>query len=127
MKIISIQTIFILCSLVIFTQCSLGKKQIYLNEMENVPLLQLKEDGLQITTTNSKIDSALLLYRIQSEIDQRKKVIFLKGYQALGKEFKNKFFIKLNKEILGDIQSFKIYWVDPDEKKNQLEIVFPHL
>ncbi len=90
--------------------------------MGSNPILNLTRSGLKITTVNSKVDSALLIYKIESEINQSRKEIYLKGYQALGKKFKNEFPILLSKEILEDIRGYKIYWLDPDEKKNLLEI-----
>jgi hypothetical protein len=102
--------------------CSPGKKQAFLNEMLKPPIIELAETGLIINTENSIVNSTLLIYSIEKELDLKKKEIILKGFQASGKKFKNEFKISLNKKVLENIATFKIYWVDPDNKKNELKI-----
>jgi hypothetical protein len=106
----------------IITSCSIGKKQVYFNEMSKIPEIELKNVNLIVKTENSKENSALLIYTIRRKIDTEKKEIYLKGYQAAGKKYRNEFEIKLDKKIAADIDNYKVYWIDPDNKRNELKI-----
>jgi hypothetical protein len=90
--------------------------------MFTAPKLSVERDGLLIRTENSKENSALLIYEIRPTIDQTNKVILLKGFHAPGKELQTDFRVKLEDIDLNELSNYKIYWVDPDDKRTELRI-----
>jgi hypothetical protein len=102
--------------------CAFGKKQVSFNEMFSEPKCELIDNGLLIKTENSKENSALLIYSIKLKIDKANKEIRLIGYQAAGKKFKNEFKIELEKDVLENIEDFKLLWIDQDGKENEIKI-----
>lgn len=112
--------LFIIVPLIL--SCSCGEKQVYLNEMFSLPIIELTENGLKIKTENSKENSALLIFNIQTEIDIESKEIRLKGFQAAGKKYREEFKIELENEVLENIKDYRIFWIDPDNRKNELKI-----
>jgi ERCC4-type nuclease len=103
--------------------CSIGEKQVFYNEMFNPPVIELTQQGLTVRTENSKDNSALLIYKIDADINSKKKEINLIATQAVKKKYQNNFTIKLPKEVNDSIASYRIFWIDPDGKKNELSIV----
>ena len=112
----------ILLSAIIFAGCSLGHKEVRYSEMASPPILRLKGDGLFITTTDSKENVGFVIYEIQPTIDEGAKVILLKGLEATGRETTHEFKIGLDNMKQDSISAYKIYWIDPDNKKTELRI-----
>ena len=90
--------------------------------MISPPIIILTEKGLNIRTENSKVNSALSIYSLKNEIDIEKKEIIINGFQSYGKKYRNEFKINLEKKVRENIANFRIYWIDPDNKKNELKI-----
>src|SRR5215203_2076116 len=114
-----LQTIF---GLIILTSCAIGNREVKYNEMGTHPKVSFNANELIITTENSKENSALSIYDIQATVDNTAKGIFLKGYQAAGKEFKTEFRVKIKGINADDLKLYKIYWVDPDDKRTEIKI-----
>ena len=102
--------------------CTIGKRQVFFNEMFSEPEALLTENGLLIKTENSKENSALLIYKIESKIDVDKNEIRLTGYQAPAKKFNNEFEIKLDNEVIDNIGNYRLIWIDPDGNENEITI-----
>ena len=113
--------LYIIILLLTFS-CAIGKRQVFFKEMSSEPKAEVTENGLLIKTENSKENSALLIYSIKSQIDTKNEKIRLTGYQAAGEKFRDEFKIHLEKEVLGNIANYKLVWVDPDGKENEIKI-----
>ena len=112
----------ILFSAIILTSCSLGHKEVKYGEMASPPVLRLRGDGLIITAANSTEYTAFRIYEIQPTIDEGSKIIYLKGLESMGREIKTEFEVSLGKMKQDSISAYRIYWVDPDNKKTELRI-----
>ena len=108
--------------MIFLIDCSVGKKQVFYNEMFQPPVIKISKSGLQITTENSKKNSALLIYKIEATENFETSEIYLRGFQALGKEYKNKFQINLDNSVVENIGNYKIFWLDPDNIKHELKM-----
>ncbi|WP_339918467.1 hypothetical protein [Yeosuana marina] len=113
--------LYIIILLLTFS-CNFGKRQVIFSEMSSEPKAEVTQNGLLIKTENSKENSALLIYSIKSQVDTDNKKIRLTGYQAAGKNFRNEFKIDLKKEVLKNIESYKLVWADPDGKEYEIKI-----
>jgi formyltetrahydrofolate synthetase len=114
-----LKTIF---GLIILTSCAIGKREVKYNEMASSPKVSVHADELIIKTENSKENSALSIYDIQATVDNTDKVILLKAYQAAGQEFKTEFRVKLKGIDKDNFADYKIYWVDPDNRRTEIKI-----
>ncbi|MBI1770628.1 MAG: hypothetical protein HYR67_19845 [Bacteroidetes bacterium] len=122
LKLIKIMKTVILFGAIILTSCSLGHKEVRYSEMASPPILRLKGDGILITTANSKENTAFKIYEIQPTIDEGSKIILLKGLESMGKELKTEFHVTLGNMKQDSVSAYKIYWVDPDNKRTELRI-----
>jgi hypothetical protein len=100
--------------------CSVGEKQVKFEEMAAGPQLRLDGNDLLITTSNSRENSALLIYDVESVVDNENKVILLKGFQAAGKEFETEFRVILEGVDSISLNSYSFFWLDPDNKRTEL-------
>lgn len=108
--------------LILLTSCAVGKRQVKYIEMSSEPKLTWNGQEFLIETRNSKENSALLIYKIKSTVDNENNLILLRGLQAVGKKYQTEFKVDL-KDINSDkLVNYKIYWVDPDNKRTELKI-----
>lgn len=112
----------LLFSGLIMSSCSIGKQGVYYTEMGRVPLIEIRENQLLLTTGNSMTNSALLIYKIDYSIDTVLHQIEFKGYQALGKEDKSTHELNLKNFTKEELSTYEYYWVDPDNTKNRMQI-----
>jgi hypothetical protein len=101
--------------------CSIGKREVYYNEMSKQPTVTIKENMIIVHTDNSLKNSALLIYRIDYSIDSSKKIIGLKGFQAVNKDYKTSFEISLKGFTKAQLDNYDYFWIDPDNKETKLE------
>jgi hypothetical protein len=113
---VSMLTILILVSL----SCSIGKKGVFFKEMWKKPTIEILDNKIVVKTGNSLDNSALLIYKIEKTIDKDKKTIELKGYQAIGKKYKESFEIQLKNTPSQELKKYEFFGVDPDGKKNTI-------
>lgn len=106
----------------IFLGCNISKKGVFFDEMTSRPVLKLKDNFLMIKTTNSFKNSALLIYKINLEIDSQKKYIYISANQAAGKKFQDTFAINLTSYKVIRPETFSFLWLDPDNKTTKLEL-----
>ena len=113
---------FILFTIVIVSSCVIGKHRVEYAEMTKQPTVQILKDNLIVVNTgNSFKNSALLIYQIDYSVDTVKKVINLFGFQALNKEYKNRFEIKVKGLNKIQLDNYDYLWIDPDNKMNKIE------
>jgi len=112
---------FIIITLFALTSCSIGKQEVFYEEMEIPPKLTLNGNILEIETRNSIRNSALLIYKIKPEVYPENNELHLKGLQALNKSYKTKFEIQLDKLNIGNLDEWTIFWIDPDGRKMQMD------
>lgn len=92
------------------------------SEMPSPPSIRWDRGQLVVQTENSIENSALSIYEIQSTVNHADKVILLKGLQALGKEYKREFRLALDGVNPDSASMYRIYWVDPDDKRTELRV-----
>jgi hypothetical protein len=98
--------------------CTNGKGVKY-DEMFTKPKLAWDRQGLIVRTENSKENSALLIYDIQSTVDIEKNLILLSGYQAACRDYKTEFTILFPNRAM---RNFKVFWIDPDGSRIPLSV-----
>jgi hypothetical protein len=99
----------------------LGHKEVRYTEMSSPPRLRLDKDDILINTTRSKEYPDFTIYEILPTVDEGAKVILLKGHEARQRNFVKEFRITVrNKQ--DSIKMYKLFWVDPDNKKTALQI-----
>lgn len=101
----------------IMTSCSIGKRKVYYSEMSEKPSIETHDNSIVVTVGYSQVNSALVIYKIQHSFDEESKQINLKGYQALGKEPKTRFELKINGISKTELDEFEYYWVDSSKTK----------
>lgn len=79
------------------------------------------EGKIILKTNNSKENSALLIYRIDFNIDTINKVIEIKGFQAINKKYKTTFELDLRKIAKEQLDNYQYVWIDPDKNRNRIE------
>jgi len=102
--------------------CSIGKQGVYFGEMGTPPLLTFHNNVLTVKISNSKRNSALLIYEINVSVDQNKKEVYLSANQAAGKDYKDTFVLTLNDFGISKVNTYEFYWLDPDNKTTKLNI-----
>lgn len=106
--------------LLILIGCTIGKQGVYFGEMGRQPVLILNNDPLTVRTSNSKQNSALLIYEINISVDQDKKEVYMSANQAAGKDYRDTFVFKLSEYKINDAKPYVFYWRDPDNKTTKL-------
>jgi len=90
--------------------------------MGTPPLLTFHNNVLTVKISNSKRNSALLIYEINLSVDQNKKEVYLSANQAAGKDYKDTFVLTLNDFGISKVNTYEFYWLDPDNKTTKLNI-----
>ncbi len=116
MKIISL----IILTLVL-SSCSIGKQGVFYEEMESPPKLTITDNNITVETKNSIRHSALLLYKIETELNKENMELSLTGLQAANEKYKTTFEFKLNTLGIEEIDDWTINWIDPNGKKHELK------
>lgn len=117
-----VKTSFRLISLIIlFASCVAEKKGVFLDEMPMKPTIETFDNRIVVNTENSIKNSALLIYRIDIRLDTINKIISLNGFQTVGKEYRNKFELKINGQTKEKLDNYKYYWIDPDNKRTEIK------
>jgi len=111
----------ILIIFLVVISCTIGTKGVYFNEMSNKPTIMILEGKIILKTNNSKENSALLIYRIDFNIDTINKVIEIKGFQAINKKYKTTFELDLRKIAKEQLDNYQYVWIDPDKNRNRIE------
>lgn len=105
----------------LLSSCSIGKQGVFYEEMESPPKLVIEGNRITVETKNSIRNSALLLYKIDTEVNNEKNELNLRGFQAVNKNYKTEFIFELDKLGIDDIEGWKVIWLDPDGKKHELK------
>lgn len=103
--------------------CSIGRQDVYFDEMPTKPILKLSNSILTVKTSNSIKNSALSIYKINISVDQNKKVVYLSAHQAAGKAFKEYFTLELTDYKISEPRAYTFYWLDPDKEMTKLDII----
>lgn len=101
--------------------CSIGKKGVSFKEMGKQPSIEVSDNKIVVNTNNSLQNSALLIYKIDLSIDTIKRVIELRGFQAINKDYKSKFELKVNGLSKMQLDNYEYFWIDPDGSRNKIE------
>lgn len=107
--------------LLMLMACGAGYHRVKYSEMPAPPEVTLKNNELIVTTRNLDKDG-LSVYKIDIDINDRTKVIELRGYQAIGKPEKTEFKITLTETQLIQIKNYRVYWMNPGNKKNRVTL-----
>jgi|GEM_PF-5439552 len=89
--------------------------------MKTSPKLTLTDNVLKVETRNSMRHSALLLYKLDTEVNKEKHELSIQELQAARKKFKSEFSLKLDELGIDDIGLWTIYWIDPDGTEQELK------
>jgi hypothetical protein len=118
-------TTWIIIAILTLTSCtifSIGKKGVFYKEIGKTPEIETFDDRFVVQTQNSNQNSALLIYKIKKTVDKQRKQILLTAYQALGKQYRDQFEIKMPGYSKSELDSFEFFWIDPDKVRNTLTI-----
>jgi hypothetical protein len=115
------QTIQLILGLLIITSC-IGRKGVYYNEMSKIPEIITYDNGFEILTGNSIQNSALLIYKIRSQVDYAQKKIGLLDYQAANKKYRDRFKCKIKNISKKELDNYDFYWINPNQKQIRLTI-----
>lgn len=111
-------------SLIIITlllcSCSIGKQGVFYEEMATTPKLTITDNTITIEIKNSIRNSALMLYKIETEVNKENKELILRGHQAINRKYKDKFILELDKLGIDDIEVWTVNWIDRDGSKHEL-------
>lgn len=121
MKFKIILSIFIL--LFIVANNNAESQNVYYSEMRIKPSVSIKDDLIFVYTSNSMVNSSLLIYRVFIAVDAGTKSIYLSGNQLANRPYQNRFLIDLKRFGIKDPKAYKYYWLDPDRKKNEIPII----
>ena len=105
----------------LLSSCSIGKQGVFYDEMETPPKLTSTDNNIKVETRNSVRNSALLLYKLETNVDKEKREFNMHGLQAANKKYKSEFKIELDKLGIDDLEGWTINWVDPDGTKHKLK------
>ena len=114
------QGVYFLIFLTSVASCAIAVRQVKYSEMSSSPTIAWQGNDLIVRTQNSKENSSLLIYKIKSTVDDDKRIILLRGYQAVGKELKTEFKLEFKSRNATQLKGYKIYWVDPDGVRTEL-------
>jgi hypothetical protein len=109
--------------LLFFVGCTLGKQGVFLGEMQTSPLIKISKNVLTIKIANSIKNSALLIYQVEISVEQEKKEVFISANQAANKDYKEIFTFGLAEYKIEEPKAYSFYWLDPDKKRTNLEII----
>ena len=112
----------ILFSTIILTSCGLGHKEVRYTELVVPPRVTLNGGDIILTIGNSTENPSFKIYEIQPNIDEGEKIILLKVHAGMGREAKKEFRIRINNIKQDSVSDYKIFWIDPDNKKTELPI-----
>jgi hypothetical protein len=90
--------------------------------MGKEPIIYFQDNLIIIKTENSQKNSALLIYKIEYQLDTLNKEIELSAFQSIGKKYCSKFEIKINGFSKSKLESYNYYWKDPDNKRTKIVI-----
>ena len=105
----------------IIISCSIGKQGVFYSEMNKKPTVEITDNMITVKTENSNKNSALLIYDIDYSVDSIAKEINLWGFQALNKDYKNTFEIRLKDLSKKQLDRYYFYWIDPDSSRIQIK------
>jgi hypothetical protein len=114
--------IYSIFSALLLINCSTGNRQVSHSEMSKAPRYEWVNNQLVIHTQNSKLNSALSLYKITASVDTSAMVILLRGYQSVQSEYENRFVVELN-PLPSDFHLYQVTWVDADGNQTNLKKV----
>ncbi len=103
--------------------CAIGRQGVYFDEMAARPAFKIENNILTIKTSNSRRNSALLIYKVNVSVDKNKKEVYLSADQAAGKSYKDIFIIKLAGYKIFEPSAYSFYWRDPDNKSTKLDVI----
>lgn len=107
--------------ILIISSCTTSKRVKY-GEMTKQPTVEIIDNSkIIVQTTNSEANSSLFISKIKYEIDTKNKEINLIGYQSMWKLQSNKFEIKIRKQSKSQLESYRYFWIDPDNKKTLID------
>ena len=86
------------------------------------PTLELNDNMIIVHIGNSLKNSALLIYKIEYTIDTTMKVVGLRGFQAVNKEYKNSFELQINGFSKEQLDRYDYFWIDPNDSKMKMKI-----
>lgn len=89
--------------------------------MGKQPSIEISDNKIVIITNNSIQNSALQIYKVDFSIDTIKRIIELRALQAIDKDYKTRFELKVNGLSKKQLDSYEYYWIDPDDTKNRIE------
>jgi len=108
--------------IVFLVSCALGKQGVFYNEMQVEPQISINKNVLKVDVSNSAKNSALVIYKINIDVNQDKKEIYITAYQAINKKIINIFEFDLSKYKINNYNDYSFYWVNPDKKTTQINL-----
>jgi ERCC4-type nuclease len=91
---------------VLLVGCAMERQGVYLKEMETTPILTISNGLLTVNTTNSKENSALLIYKMAISVDINKKEVYITAEQAASKKCLEAFTFQLADYNISDPSGF---------------------
>ncbi len=101
--------------------CSVGKQGVFYSEMTKKPTVQIGDKSIIVYTDNSNKNSALLIYKLDYSADTTEKIIEIKAYQAVNKDYRNTFEIKINDLQKTELEAYEYFWLDPDGNRTKID------
>lgn len=111
----------IIIVILFFNSCSIGKKGVFFKEMSKRPSIEINDNKITLNTGNSIQNSSLLIYKIDLFLDTTRMAFELRGFQAIGKDYKTRYELKINGISKKQLDNYKYFWIDPDKNKTEIE------
>jgi hypothetical protein len=99
---------------IVCSSCHFASKQVEYAEMDSVPVVNFKNNSLIVHTKNSKWHSALSIYKIEANVDVKKKIINIFGYEAAGEPYNETFIVNLDEYNIPHIEDYTLNWSNPN-------------
>lgn len=121
MKILKFSLTFVI--IMIGINLNASSQNVFYRELPMKPAVVIDDDLLYIYTSNSMENPSQLIFRVILAVDQKTKSVFISAIQATGRPSTTKFVISSKYYHIIDPKTYKYYWLDPDRRKNQIDII----
>lgn len=110
---------------VLFTGWFGGNKGVYLNEMRSLPVLQLSENTLTVTLSQSLRNTAMPVAKLNVAVDHKKKRVLISARKTTTEGFNSSFVINLNNYKVPNAKKYAYFWQEPNKINIKLALSEP--
>jgi hypothetical protein len=121
--VMNLKTILTIITLIVGMGIHAKAQNVFYREMKIKPSVRIEGDLLFVYTSGSMEYAEKNIYYIIVAVDQKSKTVFISANQAKGKLYQTEFLISAKRYNIFKPESFKYYWIDPDRKRIEIDII----